>query len=1383
MTKYNPKTIRFFFSVIALLCTVSSFAMRGRLYSGKDQLSSSMVHHVYQDRQGFIWICNENGLDRYDGYRFVNYSVNNGLSSDNVNTVCQGKNNDLYIGTTTGMCLMHNNRIQRMQIREGNATRPFHAYISTFAEAPDGTVYAGTSGRGVWRINNDGTVTKAFENVKNIAFTQSMTFDSKGTLWLVTNNNGIVAIKRGGGKAVKRYYVKETTNYAVVVTDRYDNVYVGYVNGGIYKMDASRCGFILIPSTANLSITSLMARKDGNIFVGTNGNGLKLLDAKTGYVYDNRLYSSEVDMNKTKVYSVMTDNTGNLWLALLQKGVFMQPKQSKAVRHIGRSQRPDNQIGEQCVMSVFKRRDGTLWVGTDQDGLYALDSNGTLIRHYAPNPSSPTSIPGTVMTMTEDDQGRLWIGSYLNGCGWVNTATGEYHRAAFSYGNSQSVTDLRMGRNNNLWIGTLGDGVKCLNLISGTMKEYRSGDPDYSSCLANDFVQQMEIDPEGKYLFVGSTTGLSCLDIKSGRWDKVVSNNDLLAGTAVGSLRYDKKTGIWAGNSEGLHNIRFTPGKPREFTIRHYTTANGLSNNHVQAIELDRNGQIWVSTTKGFCCLDIKSGKIKSYYGTDGVTPNEYVWGVSCHGPNDEMYFGGTQGLTIFNPKNLTQNNRKFNIVLTQMLVSGAEVNPGDKSWLYSICDTAVTASPKFELCHNDNNITLCFSTFTYAGQTSTRFRYSINNERWITMGQGENELTLSRLVPGDYHIKVEAIYNGTKVAEKEWLIIIHNPWYLTPVAKLIYLFIIIALVMYYLHIQKKRNEEKLRLQEHIHAEELNEQKLRSFINLSHEIRTPMTLILTPLLQLMKEDKDSQMHATYDIIRRNAERILHLVNQIMDIRKIDKGQMDMRMSETNMVDFVDDVVNMFSLQAANKQIEIHFLHEGIDRLPVWIDRAQFDKVLINLMSNAVKYAPAGGDITVTISTSKEYTPQSDNVNNSLPDATQTNGNGYVTISVFNTGDKIPESSLSKIFERFYQVASASFQYKTGTGVGLDLARSIVILHHGAISATNRENGAEFSVTLPLGRNHLSEEEIAPWKEDEHSVTTLCNDIIALEETNEEEADDASEEDAAATTQTENTRKAKIVIVEDDDEIRNYLQAELSSTYRVACFSNGMDALPAILRTVPQLVISDVMMPNMDGYTLCAKIKQNVNTNHVPIILITAKTRDEDKMEGLETGADLFVTKPFNLDILRRNIANLIASRKIMQNKFTGKEELSVESHEDEADEADKELINHIIEVINDNLYDSDLNIDMICDKVGISRVHLNRKMKEMTNQTPHAFIRNLRIKAAARLLHQKDLSISDVMWKCGFNSPTAFSTTFRKMYGQSPRDYRKDLENKGKLVD
>ena len=550
---------------------------------------------------------------------------------------------------------------------------------------------------------------------------------------------------------------------------------------------------------------------------------------------------------------------------------------------------------------------------------------------------------------------------------------------------------------------------------------------------------------------------------------------------------------------------------------------------------------------------------------------------------------------------------------------------------------------------------------------------------------------------------------------------------------------------------QRIRNRERLLIQEHIHKEELNEQKLRFFINISHEIRTPMTLIVTPLLQLIREDNDPHRQSVYEIMKRNAERILHLVNQILDLRKIDKGQMIMQMRETDLIDFTADILKTFQPQATSKKINIEFEHES-EKLPVWIDRSQFDKVIINLMSNAMKYTPVCGIVKVTIT--------SDDKN--------------VTISVFDNGEQIPEQSLERIFERFYQAASLTNQTKTGTGVGLDLTRSLVQLHHGTIIVRNVEDGVEFVVTIPLGREHLSKEELALHEEQKAEEVSS---ILEQEVANSAEAE-SMEEDLTPTLSpkpsTPSSKRPTIVVVEDDDEIRSYLVTELESTYRVLSFNDGADALPIILREIPALVISDVMMPQMDGNTLCAKIKSNVNTNHVPVILLTAKTRDEDRLESLETGADQYFTKPFNMDILRRSIANLIASRRLMENKFTGKEDHSEQIDDIEVESADDKLLNRILAVVNANLSNSDLNIDMICSEVGISRVHLHRKMKELTNQTPHDFIRNLRLKQAARLLSRKGQNITEVMYRCGFNSTTSFSTMFKKMYGLSPREYMKE---------
>ena len=400
----------------------------------------------------------------------------------------------------------------------------------------------------------------------------------------------------------------------------------------------------------------------------------------------------------------------------------------------------------------------------------------------------------------------------------------------------------------------------------------------------------------------------------------------------------------------------------------------------------------------------------------------------------------------------------------------------------------------------------------------------------------------------------------------------------------------------------------------------------------------------------------------------------------------------------------------------------------------------------------MKYTPVCGTVRVTIT--------SDDKN--------------VTISVFDNGEQIPEQSLARIFERFYQAASLTNQTKTGTGVGLDLTRSLVQLHHGDIIARNVEDGVEFVVTIPQGCEHLSKEELTLHEEQKAED---ISSILEQELVNSAEAESIEEKLSLiqdSKPSTSSSKRPTIVVVEDDDEIRNYLIAELESTYRILSFSDGAEALPVILREIPALVVSDVMMPQMDGNTLCAKIKSNVNTNHVPVILLTAKTRDEDRLESLETGADLYFTKPFNMDILRRSIANLIASRRLMENKFTGKEDHSEQIDDIEIESADEKLLNRILAVVNANLGNSDLNIDMICTEVGISRVHLHRKMKELTNQTPHDFIRNLRLKQAARLLSRKGQNITEVMYRCGFNSTTSFSTMFKKMYGLSPRDYMKE---------
>lgn len=1338
-----------------ILFPTTSTAQVGTLFNSSQNLGSSYVNHVYQDKLGFIWVSTTNGLNRYDGYTFQNYSTANGIPTDNITCTIQDKNNLIYIGTSSGLYVKDRDTFKAIKDKETN--EELTAYIKDLCLDPDGNIIFCTSGRGIWKLVSIDVAKYIVPGIGGAKYVNHIMFDHKGLLWASVDKQGIISYKpTGKGEnmmytPVGTYSAGEDPHFSAMCIDKSNNIYVGHLQGGVYKMNSSRKGFEFIPSTANITVCSLKERNDGNIYIGTNGEGLKVLNSRTGEVRVARLTSTQLDVNKTKIHSIVTDRNDNLWLGMYQKGVFMQPPVSSPFHCLGMNQPNGNQIGDQCVQNIYRQSDGTLWVACDQDGLYSLDSNYQLIRHYAPTSiggaRKPDEVPATILTIAEDPKGRLWVGSYTDGCGWFDPKTGKYHRTDFSYGNAQSVFGICVDYLGRLWIGTNGDGVKCYDTETGKLTPYSAIHLN-KNILSNNYIQEMKMSSDKKVLFIGTSTGLCALDIPSGSWTKVLGTNEIISRELINSICQTNDE-IWAATAKGLYNYNL-----KTFTLRKYTDKDGLPDTHIAAVDVDNQGVLWISTSNGLCRFNPKNGKMKSFFVSDGLQGNEYSGGVSFHDPStDLLFFGGTSGVSYFCPPKTTQDPVKLRVTLTGLFRGSERVQSYMKSGSFTISEEAVATSNRFDFSHEDNTLAITFSTLTYSNIEHICFAYSINGDQWITLPAGENKITLSRMAPGDYDFHVVAINNGVRSQEKTFKVVIHNPWYFTPVARIFYLMLIIAAIWWYLHLQRVRNRERLIIQEHIHKEELNEQKLRFFINISHEIRTPMTLIVTPLLQLIREDNDPHHQSVYEIMKRNAERILHLVNQIMDLRKIDKGQMIMQMRETDLINFTEEILKIFQLQATSKKINLEFIHEN-DTLPIWIDRSNFDKVMINLMSNAMKYTPVGGNVRVTISTDNKQT----------------------TIVVFDNGEQIPETSLPHVFERFYQATSLTNQSKTGTGVGLDLTRSLVQLHHGNISVRNVEDGVEFIVTIPMGKDHLSKEELAL---EEEKNTDEITDILQqeLEKPEENSAFENEEEEgsnAELAANNANSKRPTIVVAEDDDEIRNYLVTELENNYRVLAFSDGMDALPAILREIPALVISDIMMPQMDGNTLCAKIKTNVNTNHIPVILLTAKTRDEDRLESLETGADLYFTKPFNMDILRRSIANLIASRRLMENKFTGKQDHSDHIDDIEIESADDKLLNRILAVVNANLSNNDLNIDMICTEVGISRVHLHRKMKELTNQTPHDFIRNLRLKQAARLLSRKGQNITEVMYRCGFNSTTSFSTMFKKMYGLSPRDYMKE---------
>ena len=1317
--------------------TMAAHAQMGILYDSDSHISSSLVRSAYQDSRGMLWVATNNGLNIYDGYDFYSLYKTHGLNSNVVNHVTEDEGGHIYVCLANSIQVIVNDKL--LTVTEGGKAKT--CFVSHAIRRKDGTIIYATSGLGLHRITGLTTSEQILSGERALDFTRKLMEDKDGRLWAVTEDNGVICIDRNN--RLTRYFdnIDLRGIMSDICQDCNGNIYAGCNNHGVYVKRKGEKAFTLIPQTQDIPVTSLMPKNNKTLMIGTNGQGLKLLDIQTGTVRNSTFYTYKTNLSNTKVGSITRDKDGNIWLGLFQKGLFVQMNHKSRFGYIGKKMPQQNLIGDECVMAVHQTADGALWVGTDGGGLYALGTDGGYRqeKHFAPQGKS-NSIPSDVLCIAEDENRRLWVGSYTKGCGWVDTETGEYHRLPWSYGKATGVFEIIADKKGHLWIGTLGDGLKMYDIATGKTVSYKSRGGT-SNCLPNDYIMQMRLSRNGKTLYIGTSMGLAALDIPSGSWTKTFGTNILLENNNVRGIKEDRKGRLWVGCDDSLFMIE-RKGKTR---ITSYTTAQGLPSSSIADIQEDKTGKMWISTKKGLCCLEPSTGTVTNYYANDGLQSNEFSEGVSLRLSDNRLLFGGMQGITVFTPEDITPRQQKLDVVLSALEIGSTIVRAGMKSGNYVITDTIVAESSRFDLSHQDNTVTLRLSTLTFKNQERTMFRYSIDSGKWSSLAEGTNRLTLTHLTPGTYNIRIQATLNGAQSKVKEITIVVHHPWYFSWWAKTIYLLIIIYVCWWLYRNMKARQQDKLDLQKHKHAEEMNDAKLRFFIDLSHEIRTPMTLITSPLGDLMAEDKDPHRNAIYATIRRNAERILHIVNQIMDMRKIDKGQMKMQMQETDMVGFINEICSLFAYTARNKGINLSFMHDGIDKLSAWVDRTALDKVMMNLLSNAMKYTPNGKNVVIGL----------------------TKDNEKFQIFVSNDGQQIAEDQLEKIFMRFYQAKGSNT--KPGTGVGLDLARSLTELQHGTIHAENLPGGCKFVVELPLGNSHLNSEELAVMSEEHHNVEQ--QHVAAEEKTSEQQATPDTEAVTGCGPTTLKNKLQTIVIAEDDDEIRQYVAQSLESTFRVLAFTNGAEALPVIQKELPAVVITDVMMPCMDGNELCTKIKSNIRTNHIPVIMLTAKAMDNDVLEGLETGADAYITKPFNMDILKRTIINKINSRRVMEKKFSGEESQSDKVENLEVTTPDQKLMVKIMDVINHNISNSDLSVDMIAQEVGLSRVHLHRKMKELTNQTPHDFIRNIRMQQAAKLLDEGNHNITEIVYKCGFSNTTSFSTMFKKMYGQTPREY------------
>lgn len=1367
--------ILFLFSIYCFLIgsTPVMKAQTGKFYSTDKELSNSLINAVYQDRKGFIWIATENGLNKFDGTRFSIYRHNatdsTSLKNNYVRTLFEDSRGNFWIGCINGLQ------------RYDRATDNFHElfisrkdgrknpHITSIIERRNGDLWIATSGQGAISLKKNSNpasfhietelTDRIGSNYLNVIFE-----DSRQNLWIATEEKGLYRYSPESKelKSYKAPYHIAGDDVSAICEDAHGQIFVGTLTKGLFRLSSRQEGNfepILYQNRMNLNIRTLIIDTRGKLIIGTDGEGVKEYQPQQDIIVDSEINAGPFDFSKSKVHSLIEDKDHNLWLGIFQKGLILVPGISNKFDYYGYKSIHNNTIGSSCVMAIHTDEQATIWIGTDNDGLYAINDQGKQLRHYTHQAGNPQSVPGTILCLYEDSNQELWLGSYFDGLARINKQTGT----------CQDVTSLLQGnlnagkpkvsciiedKNKNLWVGTYGSGLYKINLPTQHVTYYestRNENDDWSiNRLPNDWISYLLEDKEGM-IWIGTYKGLAVLNPQTDNFINYKKQNNLLPGYVVYSLLESSNEEIWAGTSEGLvclNKDRLTPVL--------FTTADGLPSDIICGLAEDEKKNIWISTHQGISKLNPPEKKFINYYAGDGLQGNEFTRTAVFKDKRGKIFFGGTNGVTAFYPQDITEIKKEMNVLITGFHVANRPVKKGDKSGNNVITDTAVMDTEQFTLAYNENIFSIDFSVLEFSNPDRISYQYKIKElgDEWISTQPGTNRVTYSSLKPGKYTFSVQARDHNNFSNIRTVTIAITPPWYQTWWAKVIWgclgALLIYALTMYIL--SRIRHRQEVMRQKHM--EQINEAKLQFFINISHEIRTPMTLIISPLEKLLAEHSEKQ--PVYLMIYRNAQRILRLINQLMDIRKLDKGQMHLKFRETDIVGFINDLMQTFNYQAQKKNITFTFEKEleGADSLKVWIDLNNFDKVLMNVLSNAFKYTHEGGNIEVLLKTG-----HNDAYRGALKD--------YFEIDITDNGIGIDKNKIEQIFERFYQIDNDMTQSNFGTGIGLHLSRSLVELHHGIIKAENREDGqgTRFIIRLPLGSNHLKAEELENPEEtgSEPTISQLPKDSIY--ETEEENKTNEYRKPKAKT-------RYRVLIVEDDEEIRRYIRSELDSDFRIYECTNGREGLETILKEKPDLVISDVMMPEMDGITLCRKIKQNININHIPIILLTAKSKAEDQIEGLEIGADAYIIKPFNTELLRTTISNLIANRERLRGKLVGEQQVEEKITKIEMKSNDEILMSKVMKTINDHLADPTLNVEMLAANVGMSRVHMHRKLKELTNQSARDFIRSIRLKQAANLLREKNLSVSEVAYATGFSNLSHFSNTFRDFYGISPSEYK-----------
>lgn len=1347
----------FLITVFFVFNAIDGIAQDGSLnfmnISSKDGLSSNGVSAMLKDHYGFMWFATNDGLNKFDGLHFTIYrhvaSDPKSLSSNEIVDLYEDQKGRLWVVTATG--LMSYNRKTDSFI-DYPSTRK--TGISSVTSDANGKIWIGAydgvsvlnpetkevepikikndfakrvltkpvikvfrdkrnrmwicSGAGLHQyLYKEGTVVRFSKSNNSDNTVQSVYEDEKGNLWLATNN-GLIMLRSDG---------KGTVDYTYDANDE---------------------------NTISSNIVYAIAGdKNGEIWVGTE-EGLNIVDPTTRNVRRiERSGRNNYGLRGKAVKGILIDKQGIYWVASYRSGVSKYDKNLAFFNLIQSNPYDPLGLNAPVVTSFIQAGEKSVYVGTDGGGLSVFDIQTRIFHHI----SFPNIKDDKLSILAMEKVGsEIWIGTYLQGLFIYNTKTGSCKQIKSGVG-SQSLSGdnifcIKKDSRGNVWVGTNGDGVTCYDLATKKVEHFNSSATGKYKLNINGYIRSIEEDSRGNIWIGTNGSGIVVYNPVTEETKMFSKVNNELSNDNVTTIYCAKDGNVYIGSVGG--GLTVYDQNSNKFVT--YLEQNGLANDIVYKVLEDNLGKIWVSTNRGISSFDLQTKKFKNYFYHNGVQRSPFVTGAGMKLSDGRLFFGNTDGFNYFNPAQLYSNKNVPLVVLTDLKISNQSVKPDEDGHITEDISVAKEINLDYK-----QNFSLSFTALNYTSPQESRYFYKLDNfdKDWNSVG-ASNTAVYTNLDPGEYTFRVRASSDAGEWESQETTVKIYvkPPFWLTYYAYAFY-FLIIATTLWtirYLGIQKLKakfaiEQERNKAQQLIEEErreadrqhEFDQLKINFLTNISHEFRTPISLIMGPVEQLLQQETSSEKSGQLNMVRRNARRLLNLVNQLLDFRNIKQKEQKLNATEGDFISFAKDVSDSFRDLAERKHINFEF-NSTVKFYFTFFDHEKVERILFNLLSNAFKFTLKDGEVELNIE--------------------EVAGGEGLRITIKDTGIGMEQSVTEKVFDRFFQNDTKGEVLNQGSGIGLSITKEFVRLHDGKIEVESVVGrGSVFTIYFPF---HKLEDCLILEEDD-----VLSGSYFSVDDT-------FDTIEGSPDTETE-ANLPVVLLVEDNEDFRVYLKDNLKKYYRIVEANNGKEGWQKVLSAHPDLVVSDISMPHVTGTELCQKIKSDKRTNHIPVLLLTALTAEEDQLLGLNKGANDYMSKPFNFEILNAKIRNLLTLNESLKSTYSKR--IKVDTPEIEIESENEKLLNKVIQYVEANLTNPQLSVEELSRHLGMSRGTLYTKILELTGESPVNFIRSLKLDKAAILLEKSELNISQISYAVGFAAPNYFARAFKVKFNMLPSEY------------